>query len=159
MTELPNIKTAGRHYLTKTLEQSYQFNKEECINLGKKSMSFATFCRFRPKNVYTINQTPDRQCICDTCENFWLLWKAFKYSNIKGIASHTNECIKQILCTVCKTENVKESNGKSNADHDDQSDRDIPQDGFHQVDPNYSIFSCITRDCKKGRPQLVLMSI
>ena len=48
-TELPNIKTAGRHYLTKTLEQSYQFYKEECINAGNKSMSFATFCRFRPQ--------------------------------------------------------------------------------------------------------------
>ena len=162
LTELPNIKTAGRRYLTKTLEQSYQFYKEECIYLGKKSMSFATFCRFKPKNVYTINHTPDRQCICDTCENFQLLRKAFRYSNIKGIASHTNECIKQSLCTVCKTEKVDENNGKSNAEHntcDDQSDRDIPQDGFHQVDPNYGHFSCITRDCKKCGPQLVLMSI
>ena len=49
----------------------------------------------------------------------------------------------QSLCTVCKTEKVDENNGKSNAEHntcDDQSDRDIPQDGFHQVDPNYGHF-------------------
>ena len=125
-------------------------------------MSFATFCRSRPKNVYTINQTPDRQCICDTCENFWLLRKAFKYSNIKSIASHINECIKQSLCIICKTKKVDENNGKSYAEHntcDDQSNRDISQDGFHQVDPNYGHFSCITRDCKKCGPQLVLMSI
>ena len=116
-TELPNIKTAGRHYLTKTLEQSYQFYKEECINAGNKSMLFATFCRFRPKNVYIINQTLDRQCICDTCENFWLLRKAFRYNNIKGIASHTNECIKESLCAVCKTGSMEENNGKSNTEH------------------------------------------
>ena len=100
--ELPNIKTAGRRYMTKTLDESYTVYKEDCVKLGKKSVSFATFCRFRPKKVFTINKTPDRQCICDQCENFRQLRQAFHANKIRGIASHTDECIKESVCKVSK---------------------------------------------------------
>ena len=50
--EFPNIKTAGRQYMTKTLDESYTVYKEDCVKLGKKLVSFATFCRFRPKNGF-----------------------------------------------------------------------------------------------------------
>ena len=47
----------------------------------------------------------------------------------------------------------KVSNAESN------STKNIPEDRLHQVDPNYGHFSCITRDCKKCGPEVVLMSI
>ena len=45
--------------MTKTFDESYTVYKEDCVKLGKKLVSFAIFCRFRPKKVFTINKTPD----------------------------------------------------------------------------------------------------
>ena len=97
---MPVARVCGRHYLTKTLEESYQLYKEECIRKGNKGVSFSTFCKLHPKNIYKIGQTLDCQCICDQCKNFWLLQQAFKYNQIKGIAPHTKLCIQQRRCTV-----------------------------------------------------------
>ena len=71
--------------------------------------------------------------------------QAFCANKIKGIASHTDECIKESMCKV--------SNAESN------STENIPEDGLHQVDPNYVHFSCITQDCKKCGPEVVLTYI
>ena len=38
--ELPNIKTAGRQYMTQTLDESYTVYKQDCVKLGKKSVPF-----------------------------------------------------------------------------------------------------------------------
>ena len=110
--------------MTKTLEESYHAYVEDCLKTSKKHLSFSSFARLCPAKVYTISQTPDRQCICDICENFHLLRLAFKY-NIKDIEAHTDLCIKQSLCE------VDESNAESNA-----------CDGLHQVYPNYGCFQC-----------------
>ena len=148
--ELPSVRTAGRRYLSKTLEETYQYYIEDCLKLGKERISFFTFCHFWPKNVYTIDKTPDRQCICDVCENFRLLQQAMKNNGIKGIPPHTNECIRQSRCDVSNA-----SNSDSNAD----TLEDVQHDGLHQVDPNYGHFSCINHDCKKYGTDLVLMKI
>ena len=132
--ELPNIKTACRQYMTKMLDESYTVHKEDCVKLGKKSVSFTTFCKFRPKKVFTINKTPDRQPICDQCENFRLLRQAFCVNKLQGIASHTNECIKESMVKV----STKVSNAGSNMTEN------ISEDDLHQVDPNYGHFSCKT---------------
>ena len=105
-------------------EESCHAYVEICLKTYKKYLAFSTFCRLCPSKVYTISQTPDRQCICDTCENFRLLRQAFKYHNIKGIEPHTELCIKQSMCEVCE----------SNAE----------EDGLYQVHPNYGYFQCIT---------------
>ena len=106
--EMPIAQASGRQFLTKTLEESYHIYKEDCNKSDKKGMAFSTFCHLRPKNIYKISQKPDRQCICDQCENFCLLRQAFQYNQIKGIPSHTNLCIKQSMCEV--------NNNESNAE-------------------------------------------
>ena len=90
------------------------------------------FCCFWPKNVYTIDKTPDRQCICDVCRNFRLLRQAMKDNGIKGIPSHTNECIQQSMCDVSNA---------SNSDSNTDTLEDVQHDGLHQVDSNYGHFS------------------
>ena len=137
------MRCQGKRYLTKMLEELYHAYVEDCLKTSKKHLAFSTFCRLCLSKVYTISQTPDRQCICDTCKNFRLLRQAFKYHNIKGIELHTDLYIKQSLCKVC------ESNAGSN----------IEQDGLHHVYPNYGYFQCITQNCKKCVTDNVLMKI
>ena len=139
----------GCRYLTKTLEETYAMYKEHCFKKNsKKSVAFSTFCKMRPVKIYKIAQTPDRQCICDTSENFRLLHQAMKVNLIKGIEQHTDLCIKQSLCTVNPNESNKSSNSAS---------EEI--DGCHQVDPSYGYFSCISCNCKHCGPEVILMKI
>ena len=94
--------------------------------------------------MYKISQTPDRQCICDQCENFRLLRLAFKNNKIHGIKEHTEMCIKQSLCKV--------TNSNTN---DDNSN--VEQ--LHQVDSSYGHFRCINHNCKFCGPDQVLLEI
>ena len=103
--EMLIARASSRQFLTKTLEESYHMYQEDCKKSDKEYVSFSTFCRLHPKNIYKVNQTPDRQCICDQCENFQLLRQAFQYNQIKGIPSHTDLCIKQSMCDVSNNEN------------------------------------------------------
>ena len=136
---MPIARASGRQFLTKTLEESYHMYQEDCKKSDKKGVSFSTFCHLHPKNIYKINQTPNRQCICDQCENFQLMRQVFQYNQIKRIPLHTDLCIKQGMCDVINDEN--------NAD------------GLHQVDPAYGNFKCITHNCKKCGPDNVLLEI
>ena len=136
---MPIARASGRQFLTKMLEESYHLYQEDCKKSDKKGVSFSTFCCLHPKNIYKINQTPDRQCICDQCENFQLLKQAFQYNQIKGIPLHTDLCIKQSMCDVTNDENNS--------------------DGLHQVDPAYGNFKCIMCNCKKCGPDNILLEI
>ena len=129
--------------MTKTLEEAYHMYTKHFTKSGNKCVSFSTFCKMRPSNIYKIGQTPDCQCICDTCENFRLLCQSIKNYLIKGIEHHTDTCIRQSLCPVLESK----SNSKSNSD------------GLNQVDPTYGYFHCITRNCKQCGPEFVLMQI
>ena len=66
--EHPSAKLKGHRFMTASIEESYKWYKEHCTNEEKDPVSFSTFARLRPKNVFKIGQTPDRQCICDQCE-------------------------------------------------------------------------------------------
>ena len=68
--EHPSVQLKGRRFLTTTIEQCYSLYKEDCRNESKTAVAFSTFACLRPKNVFKIKQTPDRQCICDECKNF-----------------------------------------------------------------------------------------
>ena len=66
--ELPSARCNRRCFLSMTLEECFIVYKEGCSREGKSNVSFSTFCRLRPKSVFTVGQTPDRQCICEQCE-------------------------------------------------------------------------------------------
>ena len=44
----------------------------EIYKTGKRSriVGRSTFGKLNPKDVLMIDKTPNRQCCCDTCENF-----------------------------------------------------------------------------------------
>ena len=70
--ELPAAKYKGRRFLNFTLDECYSLYRDGCLREGKKHVSFSTFCKLRPKSVFKVDQTPDRQCIYKACENFRL---------------------------------------------------------------------------------------
>ena len=74
--ELPLARVKGQRYMTKTLEEAYHMYTEHFAKRSKKCVSFSTFFKMRPRNIYKIGQTPDHQCICDTCENLGCFVKA-----------------------------------------------------------------------------------
>ena len=96
--------------------------------------------------MYKIDQTPDRQCICDEYENFRLVRRTLNRLGIKGVPVHSKECIEMSLCK------VDDNNADSN-----ESDAD--SDTCHQIDPNYGRIECINRSCKQCGKNLVLLTI
>ena len=141
--EHPSIRQKGRRFLTQTVEECHTMYQEYCRSLGKQPVSLRTFGRLRPKNVFKINQTPDRQCICDECENFRLVRRALNRIGVRGVPSHSNECIEMSLC------DINDSNADCNAD----------RDAFHQIDARCGRIECINRSCKACGKNLVMMKI
>ena len=131
--ELLSVRCKGRHFLTLSLEECFSMYKEGCINQGKSNVSFSTFCWLRPKSVFKVGQTPDRQCICEQCENFRLVKNHFIKLGVRGIPAHTTDCVKLSLCQNDSDNSCNSQNDRSNS--------------FHQINPDYGKVQCITRNC------------
>ena len=130
--ELPAVKYKGRWFLNLTLEECYSLYRDGCVREGKKHVSFSTFCKLRPKSVFKVDQTPDRQCICETCEHFRLAKKQLIKVGVQGVPSHMTDCIKKSLCEIDSDDSFVDRN-----------------DSFHQINPEYGKIECITRNCSK----------
>ena len=122
--ELPSARCKGRRFLTMSLEECFSVYKEGCIREGKTNVSFSTFCRLM------VGQTPDRQCICEQCENFRLVKNQLIKVGVWGIPAQMTDCVKISLCEI---------------DCSDSSDSE--NDSFHQINPNYGMVQCITYNC------------
>ena len=144
--EHPSVRLKGHRFMTSTLEECFTLYKDDCKKEFKVAVSFSTFARLRPRNVYKIDQTPDRQCICDECENFRMVRRTLNRLGIKGVPVHSKECIEMSLCQ------INDSNADSNDNNPDS-------DAFHQIDPNYGRIECINRSCKECGKNLVLLTI
>ena len=97
--------------------------------------------------MFKIDHTPDRQCICDDCENFRLVRRTLNRLGIKGVPPHSKEYIEMSLY---------DSNTDSN---DSNANSNSTQDAYHQIDANYGQIECINRSCKQCGEQLVLFKI
>ena len=131
--ELPSVRCKGRHFLTLSLEECFSMYKEGCINEGKTNVSFSTFCWLRPKSVFKVGQTPDRQCICEQCENFRLVKNHLIKLGVRGIPAHTTDCVKLSLCQIDSDDSCDSQNDRINS--------------FHQINPDYGKVQCITQNC------------
>ena len=92
--KLPSARCKDRRFLTMSLEECFTMYKEGCINEGKNNVAFSTFCQLRPKSVFKVEQTPDRQYICEQCENFRLVKNHLLKLGVAGIPAHTTDCVK-----------------------------------------------------------------
>ena len=128
--ELPSVKCKERRFLNLTLEECFSIYREGCIRIGEPNVSFSTFCKLRPKCVFKVDQTPDRQCICDQCENFRLAKNQLIKVGVLGIPAHVTDCIKRSMCEIDS--------------FDSSSDRN---DSFHQITSECGKIECITRNC------------
>ena len=131
--KLPSVRCKGRRFLTLSLEECFSMYKEGCINEGKSNVSFSTFCRLRPKSVFKVGQTPDRQCICEQCENFRLVKNHLIKLGVRGIPAHRTDCVKLSLCQIDSDDSCDSQNNRI--------------DSFHQINPDYGKVQCITRNC------------
>ena len=142
----PSARLKGQKFMTTTLEECFTLYKEHCKEEGKVPVSFSTFACLWPQNVFKIDQTLGRQCICDECENFRLVRRTLNRLGIKGVPVHLKECIEMSLCKV----------DDNNADNNDS---DSNSDACHQIDPNYGHIECINRSCKQCGKNLILLTI
>ena len=129
----PSARFNGRRFLITTLEDCYRLYKDSCREECKQPVSFSTFACLRPKNVFKIDQTPDRQCICDECENFRMTRRILNRLGVKGVPPHSKDCIEMSMC---------DNNGDNN---DDSHDCVTDSDAYHQIDPNYGRIECINQ--------------
>ena len=129
--ELPSARSKGRHFLSITLEECFLVYKKGCSRESRRNVSFSTFCRLRPKSVFTVGQTPKRQCICEQCENFRLVKNQLIKLGVKAVPAHMTDCVKLSLCQ------INSFNSENNR-----------IDSFHLINPNYQKVQCITRNCQ-----------
>ena len=130
--ELPAAKYKGRRFLNLTLDECYLLYRDGCLREGKKHVSFSTFCKLRPKSVFKVDQTPDRQCICKACENFRLAKSQLIKVGVQGVPSHMTDCIRKSLCDIDSDDSFIDRN-----------------DSFHHINSEYGKIECITRNCSK----------
>ena len=121
---LPNARLAHKHFMIQCLEDSHKQYVEWCKEKKINAVAFSTYCRLKPKDVYTMQETPENECCCKICLNVGLLKKAMSVHGIKGIPSSSKEAIKVTFCEVDVT------------------------DVSNTADPNYGSYSCISRRCK-----------
>ena len=108
--KLPSVKSKGRHFLNMTLEECFLIYRDGCVRVGKTNVSFSTFCRLCPKSVFKVDQTLDRQCICEQCENFRLAKNQLIKVGILGIPAHTTDCIKRSMCDIDSCDSSSDRN-------------------------------------------------
>ena len=116
-----------------SVEECFSMYKEGCINEGKNNVAFNTFSQLRPKSVFKVGQTPDRQCICEQCENFRLVKNHLIKLGVAGIPAHTTDCAKLSLCEIDSDDSSNSQNDRINS--------------FHQINPDYGKVQCITHNC------------
>ena len=78
-----------------SIEEAYDIYKT-----GKTSrvVAHSTFGKLKPKDVVTIDKTPNRQCCCDTCENFRTVILAMKRHGFKGLGANSKKAIEDSMC-------------------------------------------------------------
>ena len=78
-----------------SIEEAY-----DIYTTGKTSRVVArsTFGKLKPKDVVTIDKTPNRQCCCDTCENFHTVILAMKRHGFKGLGANSKKAIEDSMC-------------------------------------------------------------
>ena len=82
-----------------SIEEAYDIYKT-----GKTSRVVArsTFGKLKPKDVVTIDKTPNRQCCCDTCENFRTVILAMKRHGFKGLGANSKKPSKTVCVNATK---------------------------------------------------------
>lgn len=102
--ELPDMRFCEKKYMRMSLEEAYKLFK---VNQeGERTIGRSTFCKLKPKEVKTIDQTPVRQCCCDNCENFRILILALIRCGIKGIPKNARKAIESTLCDFRKLPDI-----------------------------------------------------
>lgn len=102
--ELPSSRQGGKHFLFKTLAETYSNYEKECLDDGKVPIPYTTFAKLRPKNVFTVGKTPERECVCEVCENARLLKHSLGKCKLEGIPNTLAQCISMMLCSVTDDE-------------------------------------------------------
>ena len=102
--ELPDMRYCEKKYMRMSLEEAYQLYK---VNQDSgRIIGRSTFCKLKPSQVRTIDQTPVKQCCCDQCENFRLLILSLLRCGCKGIAKNTRKAIESSICDLSKLPDI-----------------------------------------------------
>lgn len=99
---LPDMRFCTRRYMRMTIEEAYDIYK---TGKSGRVVARSTFGKLKPKDVVTIDKTPNRQCCCDTCENFRIVILAMKRHGFKGLGANSKKCIEDSLCEISKLKN------------------------------------------------------
>ena len=99
---LPDMRFCTKRYMRMSIEEAYDIYKT-----GKtgRIVARSTFGKLKPKDVVTIDKTPNRQCCCDTCENFRTVILAMKRHGFKGLGANSKKAIEASLCKCSKIKN------------------------------------------------------
>ena len=101
---LPDMRFCTRKYMRMTIDEAYDIYKTG-KNHHERIIARSTFGKLKPNDVVTIDKTPNRQCCCDTCENFRIVILAMKRHGFKGLGINSKKCIEDSLCELSKLKN------------------------------------------------------
>ena len=78
----------------------------------ERIIASSTFAKLRPKSVKKIEETPLRQCVCDSCENFRQDIISLHSIKVEGVHKNAKKTIQQSICShsVIEGEKVEDRN-------------------------------------------------
>ena len=100
---LPDMRFCRKWYMQMSIEEAYDIYK---TGRTSRIVAHSTFGKLKPADVVTIDKTPNRQCCCDTCENFPTVILAMKRHGFKGLGANSKKAIKDSMCECNKIKNT-----------------------------------------------------
>ena len=96
---LPDAKHANKLFLVESLRESYIKYVDHCKATSRSPYAFSSFCRNRGKDIKTFSDMPDRQCVCEKCENLNMLIKALHGVQVTSVQYSIRDCLAKTMCT------------------------------------------------------------
>lgn len=100
---LPDMRFCSKRYMRMSIEEAYDIYK---AGRTSRVVGRSTFGKLKPRDVVTIDKTPNRQCCCDTCENFRTVILAMKRHGFKGLGANSKKAIEDSMCKCKKIKNT-----------------------------------------------------
>jgi hypothetical protein len=94
----PSARYGGKLFLSHSVAECYKLYVSECAKRGLTAVKKTKWNRLRPKNVYTLKNTPENRCICKDCANLKLVRQALRMQGVVGIPVHRSDELRASMC-------------------------------------------------------------
>ena len=94
---IPEAKYAGLFFFKYCVAEVHKMFLRENPTIV---VSASHFYKLKPTWIKTVDQTPDRRCVCDTCENIKLAGQVLRAAGLTSLSTNPREVMKRTWCKI-----------------------------------------------------------